>query len=268
MARQVIYQVRAATDSTTEGNDMTTTRKVRAAIGLLAVASLALAACGDEGDEDAATDTEATDTAEPEDAASNGTNGGEADDAAGAGDTASDGGNAGDRGEATDSATICETDALVAAVESGADEGTLAGMTDDPVGTAASNNPVLTNLTAAVTEAGLVDTLNSAEALTVFAPTDCAFATVDPALLDAVMADPQGLLTQILGFHVVAGHQLSAEELAGATELETLTGASLPVETSGDSVTVGGQATVLVPDIQTANATVHLIDAVMLPPEG
>src|SRR5690606_10328675 len=120
-----------------------------------------------------------------------------------------------------DSTEACDADAIVAAVEGGPEEGTLAGMTDDPVGTAASSNPVLTTLVTAVTEAELVDTLNSAEALTVFAPTDCAFAALDPATLDAALADPSGLLTQVLGFHVIAGEQLSAADLAGVTELET-----------------------------------------------
>ena len=148
-------------------------------------------------------------------------------------------------------------------------EGSVEGMADDPVATAASNNPLLTTLTAAVTEAGLVDTLNSAEALTVFAPTDCAFAALDPATLDAALADPTGLLTQVLGFHVVAGEELSAADLADLTEVETFTGATLPISAEGDTVTVGGgQATVVVPDIQTANATVHLIDNVMVPPAG
>lgn len=166
-----------------------------------------------------------------------------------------------------DSATICDTDGLVEAVESGPEEGTLAGMTDDPVGTAASSNPVLTTLVTAVTEAELVDTLNSAEALTVFAPTDCAFAEMDPATLEAALADPTGLLTTVLGFHVVAGEQLAAADLADGDELETFTGETLTVEVDGDAVTLnGGQATVQVPDIATANATVHLIDTVMLPP--
>lgn len=153
-------------------------------------------------------------------------------------------------------------------MESGPDEGTLDGMTDDPVGTAASNNPVLTTLVTAVQEAQLVDTLNAAEALTVFAPTDCAFAALDPATLDAALADPSGLLTEVLGFHVIPGEQLSADDLAARTELDTFTGATLPVASNGDEITVGDQATVLVPDIQTANATVHLIDTVMLPPES
>lgn len=167
-----------------------------------------------------------------------------------------------------DSSTICDTDGLVEAVESGPEEGTLDGMTDDPVATAASSNPVLTTLVTAVTEADLVDTLNSAEALTVFAPTDCAFAEMDPATLEAALADPSGLLTTVLGFHVVAGEQLSAEDLSGMTEVETFAGEMLEISAEGDTVTVGGQATVQVPDISTANATVHLIDTVMLPPSA
>jgi transforming growth factor-beta-induced protein len=170
---------------------------------------------------------------------------------------------------AADSASICDADGLVAAVEGGPTEGTLAGMTDDPVATAASSNPVLTTLVTAVGDAGLVDTLNSADALTVFAPTDCAFAALDPATLNAALADPTGLLTQVLGFHVVVGEQLSADDLATMTEVQTFTGAELPVSADGETITVGGgQAHVVVPDIHTANATVHLIDAVMLPPQG
>ena len=220
--------------------------RLHALVGVLAALSLLAAACGDDDDDAAANDAEQTDESTTTTVAT-------------------------DDGSATgvDSAEICDATELVDAVESGPDEGTLDGMTDDPVGTAASSNPVLTTLVTAVGEAGLVDTLNSAEQLTVFAPTDCAFAALDPATLDAALADPTGLLTQVLGFHVVAGERLSAADLAGKTELTTFTGATLPVGHDGDTITVGGdQATVVVPDIQTANATVHLIDAVMLPPAG
>lgn len=165
-----------------------------------------------------------------------------------------------------DSSTICDTDGLVEAVESGPEDGTLAGMADDPVGTAASSNPVLTTLVAAVTEADLVDTLNSAEELTVFAPTDCAFAELDPATLEAAMADPAGLLTTVLGFHVVP-QRLSAADLTDGMELETFTGETLVVAVDGDTISLNdGGATVQVPDVETANATVFLIDSVMIPP--
>jgi transforming growth factor-beta-induced protein len=167
--------------------------------------------------------------------------------------------------EAMTSAEICDADAIVAAVEGGDEEGTLAGMTDDPVATAASNNPILTTLVTAVSAAGLVDTLNGAEALTVFAPTDCAFAALDPATLEAALADPSGLLTTVLGFHVIP-ERLSAADLAGTTELTTFTGEILPIMVDGDVITVNGTTMVVVGEIQTANATVYLVDSVMLPP--
>jgi uncharacterized surface protein with fasciclin (FAS1) repeats len=230
------------------------TPKLFALAGVLAVSSLLATACGDDDDDAAASGSQETEQNETTTTA--------ADDSSGAADMDDD-------ATAADSSEICDPDELVEAVESGGEEGTLQGMTDDPVGTAASNNPVLTTLTTAVTEAGLVDTLNSAESLTVFAPTDCAFAALDEETLNAALADPTGLLTQVLGFHVVAGERLSGEDLAGVTELQTFSGATLPVAVDGDVVSIGGdQATVVVPDIQTANATVHLIDAVMLPPAG
>ena len=232
---------------------MTRSFKLRGAAVLVVALSLVAGACGDDDDNDDASADAATEETTTTEASSD--DGGMTD-----GDSAA---------APADSAEVCDADAIVEAVEGGQAEGTLDGMTDDPVGTAASNNPVLTTLTAAVTEAGLVDTLNTAESLTVFAPTDCAFAALDPATMDAAMADPTGLLTQVLGFHVVAGQQLSAEQLAGETSLETFSGGMLPIEASGDEITLnGGQATVVVPDIRTANATVHLIDGVMLPPEG
>ena len=167
---------------------------------------------------------------------------------------------------AMDSSKICDADSIVKAVQGGAKAGTLEGMANDPVATAASNNPVLTTLVAAVKAAGLVDTLNGADKLTVFAPTDCAFAKLDPATLKAALADPSGLLTTVLGYHVIAGQRLSAADLAKVTELDTFTGAKLPIKVSGNKITVGNQSMVIVGDIQTSNATVFLIDTVMIPP--
>ena len=87
------------------------------------------------------------------------------------------------------------------------DPGSFQGMADEPVATAASDNPLLKTLVAAVTEAGLVDTLNSAESITVFAPTDDAFAKIPAKDLKALLKD-KATLTAILTHHVVAG-QLS-----------------------------------------------------------
>ena len=242
---------------------MKSTRTFRGVLAVTAALSLLAAACGDDNADAEAAAPAATDapavTMAPDTTM------------AGAMDSDTTMGGAMDPATtmagAMSSAEACDTDAIVAAVQGGESEGTLEGMTDDPVATAASNNPVLTTLVTAVGAAGLGDTLNGAEALTVFAPTDCAFAELDPATLQAALDDPSGLLTQVLGFHVIVGQRLSSEDLAGVTELETFTGAMLPIEVDGDTITVGGgQATVLVPDIQTANATVFLIDSVMIPP--
>lgn len=140
--------------------------------------------------------------------------------------------------------------------------GSFDGMATAPVATAASNNPVLSTLVSAVGEAGLVDTLNSAEDITVFAPTNDAFGTVDQATLDQAMADPKGLLTTVLTNHVVEG-RLSPEMLAG--EHRTMAGGTISVEGSGEEFTVDGTAEVVCGNVQTSNATVYIIDGVLLP---
>lgn len=142
-------------------------------------------------------------------------------------------------------------------------EGSVDGMADDPVATAASNNTLLTTLVSAVGEAGLVDTLNSEEALTVFAPTDEAFEKVPAETMDAAMGDPQGLLTDVLTAHVVAG-RVAPADLAG--EHDTLNSDQpVTIEGSGEDFTVNGSAAVVCGNVQTANATVYLIDEVLLP---
>jgi transforming growth factor-beta-induced protein len=144
-------------------------------------------------------------------------------------------------------------------------EGSFAGMTDDTAATAASNNPVLSTLVQAVSAAGLVDTLNSDGPFTIFAPANPAFEALPPGTLDAVLAD-QDLLTSILTLHVVAGEQLSSADLAELDSVTTVNGADITLEAATDgSLMVNGQATVGCADIQTANATVHVIDAVLMP---
>jgi uncharacterized surface protein with fasciclin (FAS1) repeats len=143
-------------------------------------------------------------------------------------------------------------------------EGSVEGMADDPVATAASNNPLLSTLVSAVTAANLGDTLNSAEDITVFAPANSAFEAMDKATLDAAMADPSGLLTTVLTYHVVPG-RLSPADLAG--EHETLQGESLTVTGSGEDFKVN-DANVVCGNVQTANATVYVIDGVLLPPSA
>ncbi|MFL6088726.1 MAG: fasciclin domain-containing protein [Aeromicrobium sp.] len=138
--------------------------------------------------------------------------------------------------------------------------GSFDGMATAPVATAASANPLLKTLVAAITQAGLVDTLNSADGLTVFAPTDEAFAKIPKADLDKVLAD-KATLTKILTHHVVAG-KLDPAAVAG--EHETLNKDSVKVEGNEDAMTVDG-AKVLCGNIPTDNATVYVIDTVLMP---
>ena len=126
-----------------------------------------------------------------------------------------------------------------AGVLAGADdgEGSVDGMADDPVATAASNNPLLSTLVSAVTRPTWSTRSTRADDITVFAPANTAFDAVDPATLEAAMADPSGLLTTVLTYHVVPG-RLAPDELAG--EHETLQGETLTVEGSGEDFTVNG----------------------------
>ncbi|MFN8192898.1 MAG: fasciclin domain-containing protein [Nocardioidaceae bacterium] len=140
--------------------------------------------------------------------------------------------------------------------------GSFDGMASEPVATAASANPLLKTLVAAVTQAGLVDTLNSADGITVFAPTDDAFAKIPAQDLKAVLKDKK-TLTAILTHHVVAG-QLGPDQIAG--KHETLNGDMIKVSGSGEDFTVGKEkAAVLCGNIPTANATVYVIDTVLMP---
>lgn len=221
-------------------------RSLRRSSGLAAlalVATMGLAACSDDsGSDDAATDTSSSETSEapmsesPSDDMSEDT-GGDMDPAAqtfGAG---------------------CSSIPADGA-------GSFNGMATEPVATAASANPLLKTLVAAVGEAGLGDTLNSADGITVFAPVDDAFAAIPKKQMDAVMADKK-MLTSILSYHVVPG-ELTPENLAGTHD--TLEGSKLTVEGSGEDFSVGdGGAAVLCGNIPTANATVYVIDSVLMP---
>ena len=150
--------------------------------------------------------------------------------------------------------------ACSAVPESG--KGSFDGMSKDPVATAASNNPLLSTLVTAVKKAGLVDTLNNTDNITVFAPTNDAFAKIDKKTLDKVLADKE-MLTAILTEHVV-GEKLTPMTVAG--EHKSLNPKqAITVEGSGEDFTVNGDAKVLCGNVQTANATVYIIDSVLLP---
>jgi uncharacterized surface protein with fasciclin (FAS1) repeats len=142
--------------------------------------------------------------------------------------------------------------------------GSVAGMAADPVAVAASNNPLLTTLVSAVSgklnpDVNLVDTLNGSE-FTVFAPVDDAFAMIDPATIDMLKTDSDAL-TKILTYHVVPG-QVAPDAIVG--EQTTVEGGKVTVTGSGDNLKVN-DASVICGGVHTANATVYLIDHVLMP---
>ncbi|GAB3221317.1 fasciclin domain-containing protein [Glycomyces halotolerans] len=204
------------------------------AVAMAAGCALALAACGsDEDPEDASSQDETT--SEETTMAEEGTD---------------------------DMAVSGEFGAGCAAVpEDG--EGSFEGMADDPVATAASNNPALSTLVTAVGEADLGDTLNSAEDITVFAPANAAFEAIPAEDLEAVLADTE-MLTNVLTYHVV-GERIAPEDLASGSPYTTLQGETIEVEGSGEDFTVNGDASVICGNVQTANATVYIIDGVLMP---
>ncbi|WP_433489964.1 fasciclin domain-containing protein [Nocardia grenadensis] len=135
----------------------------------------------------------------------------------------------------------------------------------EPVTVAASNNPLLTTLAAAVSggfnpEVDLAEALDRAE-YTVFAPVDSAFAALDPATLEVLRTDSATLMT-ILTYHAVPG-RIAPEAIDGV--LGTAEGSDVAVARSGDRITVNN-ATVIGGGVETANATVYLIDRVLIPP--
>lgn len=152
--------------------------------------------------------------------------------------------------------------AYAEAVPTGA--GSVQGMSQDPVAVAASNNPLLTTLVAAVSgqlnpDVNLVDTLNGAE-FTVFAPVDDAFAKIDAGTIDTLKTDSD-LLSKILTYHVVAG-QIEPADIVGTHK--TVEGSDLTVTGSGDNLMVN-DSKVICGGVQTANAVVYLVDSVLMP---
>ena len=143
--------------------------------------------------------------------------------------------------------------------------GSVQGMAMDPVAVAASNNPMLTTLTKAISgqlnpQVNLVDTLNSGQ-FTVFAPTDAAFAKIDAATIEKLKTDAP-LLTSILTYHVVPG-QTAPAQVVGTHK--TVQGADVTVAGMANNLRVNN-AGVVCGGVQTANATVYMIDTVLMPP--
>ena len=120
-------------------------------------------------------------------------------------------------------------------------------------------------LVAAVTAAGLVDTLKGEGPFTVFAPADSAFAALPEGTVEGLLADPEGALTDVLLYHVVAGKVMAADVLGlDGQMVETVGGGMLEVTVDGDTVMINGIPVVAV-DIETSNGVIHVIDGVLIP---
>lgn len=217
-------------------------RTMSVVVGILAVGSLVLGACSDDETTSGSDDTEQSTTTAEETTT-----------------TMAD-----DMDEAESMALEPSGPACSSVPADGA--GSFSGMAQDPAATAASNNPALSTLVTAVTEADLVDTLNGEGPFTIFAPANAAFEAIPADTLDAVLAD-QAALTDILTYHVIAGEMMSSQDLIDAGSAETVQGGELTFTEEGGSLMVNDSATGVCIDVPTANATVHIIDTVLMPSE-
>ncbi|MFJ2900451.1 fasciclin domain-containing protein [Streptomyces sp. NPDC087218] len=209
-------------------------RRTAIAVAAAAMLPLSLAACSDSG-----SDTKAAPTATAEDAAKTG-------ESTPAGDSMT-----GDQPFGPACANVPKEGA-----------GSFDGMAKAPVATAASNNPALSTLVTAVKKAGLVDTLNNAKDITVFAPTNDAFAKIPKADLDKILAD-KDMLTKVLTYHVV-GQKLTPQQLENGS-FETLQKGMITTSGSGESYKVNDTVNVVCGNVKTANANVYIIDSVLMP---
>lgn len=224
---------------------MKTIRKRAALFGSVAALTMALAACSTDADTaDTADEPAATEQA--------------ADDGMTQDDSAAEGESALTLQPVGDACSQVPADG----------EGSSAGMADDAVATAASNNPLLETLVAAVGAADLGDTLNGLEDATVFAPINPAFEAFTEEELQGLLEDTE-TLTQILTLHVVP-ENLELSELESQGTVTTVEGSELTLDFSGEGelpsvASPGATAQVVCGNVQTANATVHLIDTVLTP---
>ena len=142
-----------------------------------------------------------------------------------------------------------------------ADDGTY-GDTGDIVAVA-SGNPDFSTLVAALSAAGLVETLQGEGPFTVFAPTDAAFAALPEGLLEKLLL-PENIaaLTAILTYHVVPGMVMSTDVTAG--DVATVEGSTIAITT--DMCVMVNGANVVAVDVAASNGVIHVIDAVIVPP--
>jgi len=138
--------------------------------------------------------------------------------------------------------------------------------TEENVVAVAQQTPDLSTLVKAVSAAGLVETLEEPGPYTVFAPTNKAFEALGGTLDTLLEPQNKAELAEILTYHVVPG-ELTSSELSDGQKLKTVQGDTLEVRIAGGEVTVNG-ARVVTPDVEASNGVVHVIDEVLIPPQG
>jgi uncharacterized surface protein with fasciclin (FAS1) repeats len=130
----------------------------------------------------------------------------------------------------------------------------------------AAGNPDFSTLVELVTAAGLAETLSGEGPFTVMAPTNEAFGKVDPATVEALKADPQGKLTDVLKLHVISGNvDAAAATAAAGTCVDTL-GGKVKIEKDAEGNLTFGGAKIVKTDITGSNGTIHVIDGVVTAP--
>lgn len=140
-----------------------------------------------------------------------------------------------------------------------------AQMNEKDIVTTAVEAGSFTTLAAALEAAGLVEVLQGEGPFTVFAPTDAAFAKLPAGTVEALLADKEAL-TRVLTYHVVAG-KVTSDAVVGLSAAETVSGLEAPIQVRSGDVYVAG-AKVVTADVMASNGVIHVIDSVMLPPQG
>ena len=163
-------------------------------------------------------------------------------------------------------AAACSSDSSDTTTTTVAATTTTAPVTSSTIVDVATEAGSFTTLLAAVEAAGLVETLQGDGPFTVFAPTDDAFAALPAGTVEALLADIPAL-TDILLYHVVAGEVLAAD-VVGLDAAATVQGSDIAISVADGMVMLNGNATVVTTDIMADNGVIHVIDAVILPPEN
>lgn len=133
---------------------------------------------------------------------------------------------------------------------------------EESIAAIAAGEATLSTLVGALGLAGLADPLADCSygPVTVFAPVDSAFAALPAETLSAALADPSGLLTQVLLYHVVPG-SFDAAAVLSSTSLTTAQGGAISV----NGAVLNGDINIIATDITACNGIVHLIDGVLIP---